>query len=104
MIHPNNSTTKDVRGVFIIDPNNKVRAISFYPMEVGRSIDEIKRMVIALQTVDANVVLTPANWQPGNDVLIPYSKSGDKGTDKVTSSDDPSLYEVAWYMVFKKTM
>ena len=89
MIHPNNSSTKDVRGVFIIDPDNKVRAISFYPMEVGRSIDEIMRMVIALQTVDANVVLTPANWQPGNDVLIPYSKSGEKGTDKVTRSDDP---------------
>ena len=102
MIHPSTSTTKDVRGVFIIDPDNKVRAISFNPMEVGRNMEEIKRLVAALQTTDQNVVLTPANWNPGDDVMIPYSKPGDKGDKKVTRSDDPSLYDVAWYMTFKK--
>lgn len=102
MLHENTSTTKDVRGVFIIDPQNKVRAISFNPMEVGRNIEDLKRIVIALQTVDANVVLTPANWEPGDDVLIPYAHSGEKKNKKVVAKNDPGLYEVAWYMVFKK--
>jgi peroxiredoxin (alkyl hydroperoxide reductase subunit C) len=102
MIHPNSNSTIDVRGVFIIDPDNKVRSILFNPMQVGRNIDEIKRMVIALQATDKDVVLTPANWKPGDDVLIPYVKAGDEGSSKVTSSADPNLYQVAWYMTFKK--
>lgn len=102
MLHENTSTSKDVRGVFIIDPDNKVRAISFNPMEVGRNMEDIKRIVMALQTVDANVVLTPANWEPGEDVLVPYSHSGDKKNKNVVAKNDPGLYEVAWYMTFKK--
>ena len=102
MIHPSSNTTKDVRGVFIIDPDNKIRSISFNPMEVGRNFDEIKRTVIALQTIKNSAVLTPANWQPGGDVLIPYLKSEDDSNTKVASKNDPKLYEVAWYMVFKK--
>lgn len=102
MIHSSVNSNADVRGVFIIDPANKIRAVLFYPMEVGRNIDEIKRMVIALQTVSDDKVLTPANWQPGGDVLIPYVKSEDKGNKKVTNQNDPNLYKVAWYMTFKK--
>jgi peroxiredoxin (alkyl hydroperoxide reductase subunit C) len=102
MIHPNTNTTEDVRGVFIIGPKNKVRAILFYPMQVGRNIDEIKRLVIALQTISNDVVLTPADWQPGGDVLLPYVKSEDKGNSKVTSQNNPNIYQVAWYMTFKK--
>ena len=102
MIHPNTSTTKDVRGVFIIDPDNKVRTIAFYPMEVGRNMEEIKRMVIALQTVDKEVVVTPANWNPGDDVMVPYTKGSNKGDNNVTMTDDPSVYHVAWYMTFKR--
>jgi peroxiredoxin 2/4 len=102
MIHPSTNNTTDVRGVFIIDPSNKVRYVSFNPMQVGRNIDEIKRMVIALQTTDKEVVLTPANWNPGDDVLVPYVKAGDEGSSKVVSDKDPNLYQVAWYMTFKK--
>jgi peroxiredoxin (alkyl hydroperoxide reductase subunit C) len=103
MLHPNASTTKDVRGVFIIDPNNIVRAISFHPMEVGRNIEDIKRTIIALQTVESEVVNTPANWQPGDDVLIPYTKGEQRDDAKVAYKNDPDIYEVAWYMVFKKS-
>jgi len=77
MINPTVDSRHAVRGVFIIDPDNKIRSISFYPNEVGRNIDEIKRAVIALQTSDKNTVLTPANWVLGKDVLLPYPKSVD---------------------------
>jgi len=73
MLHYPSSTKKDIRGVFIIDPENKVRLINFYPMQIGRDMNEIKRAIIAMQTSDKNNVLTPANWKPGDDVLIPYA-------------------------------
>lgn len=102
MVHPSVNTTEYVRGVFIIDPDNKVRAITFNPMEVGRNIEEIKRTIIALQTSDSEMVFTPANWEPGDDVLIPFVKSGDDGNSKVAKKDDENLYQVAWYMTMKK--
>ncbi len=101
MIHPSNPTTEYVRGDFIIDPDNKVRAISFSPMQVGRNIEDIKRTVIALQTTESSAVMTPADWQPGEDVLVPYVKSDKKGDPKVANKDDQDLYQIAWYMVFK---
>jgi peroxiredoxin 2/4 len=101
MIQPNTSSTKDVRGVFIVDPKNKIRAIIFYPMNVGRNLAEIERTIAALQTADKQTVLTPANWQPGDDVLIPYVKSGSEA-DKLASNDSPDYYQVSWYMRFKK--
>jgi len=102
MIHPSNHTTEYVRGVFIIDPDNKVRALSFSPMQVGRNIDDIKRTIVALQTAEDNHVYTPANWQPGGDVIVPYVKSGDEGGSMVANQDDPSVYQVSWYMTMKK--
>jgi len=72
MLHEPTSTVRDVRGVFIIDPNNIVRSINFYPMQVGRNFMEIERTVEALQTADKDQVLTPANWNDGDDVLVPY--------------------------------
>ena len=72
MLHPMASTSKDVRGVFIIDSENVVRSINFYPMEVGRNMQEIVRIVEALQKTDSEQVLTPANWNEGDDVLVPY--------------------------------
>lgn len=77
MIHSPTSTNKDIRGVFIIDPNNMVRSINFYPMAIGRNMEEIKRIVVALQTSDQQMVYTPANWEKGDDVLIhqfPYTQ------------------------------
>lgn len=72
MLHEPVSSTEDVRGVFIIDDKNKVRSINFYPMQVGRNMKEIVRIIEALQTVDADKVLTPANWQAGDDLIVPY--------------------------------
>lgn len=72
MLHEPTSTTEDVRGVFIIDDKNIVRSINFYPMQVGRNMNELIRIVEALQTVDADKVLTPANWQAGDDLIVPY--------------------------------
>ena len=73
MIHNTSNTTEDVRGVFIIDRNNKVRAIFYYPMEVGRNLDEIERTVLALQTHDRESVIIPANWRPGRRRFAPLS-------------------------------
>ena len=72
MLHETASTNKDIRGVFIIDGDNIVRSINFYPMQVGRNMDEVIRIVEALQTTDQQQVLTPANWNKGDDVLVPY--------------------------------
>lgn len=97
MVHPSSSSTKDVRGVFIIDPKNTIRAIFFYPMNIGRNMDEIKRTIIALQTADKKNVLMPAGWQPGGDVLLPYIKyTADQ--EELAKKDDPDLYKVTWYM------
>lgn len=72
MIHAPVSTNRDIRGVFIIDSNNIIRSVNFYPMEVGRNMEEIKRIIFALKTTDETKVLTPANWNLGDDVMIPY--------------------------------
>lgn len=70
MIQPNASDTKAVRAVFFIDPEAKVRAILYYPLTNGRNFQEIKRLLIALQTTDEHHVSTPADWQPGDDVVV----------------------------------
>lgn len=72
MLHEPVSTTKDIRGVFIIDEHNVVRSINFYPMQVGRNMEEIVRIVEALQTTEKAKVFTPANWEDGDDVIVPY--------------------------------
>ena len=101
MIHPNTSATRDVRGVFIIDPNNKIRAIFFYPMNIGRNLGEIERTLVALQIADSQQVLVPANWIPGGDVLIPNDKATGK-TQAVTIGDEAAYYSPTWYMLFRK--
>lgn len=101
MIHSYSSTTRDIRGVFIIDPNEKIRAIFFYPMNVGRNMEEIKRTLIALQTAEQKNILTPANWKPGDAVLIPAPKTEDDA-DRLSAKKDPDLQELAWYMWLKK--
>ncbi len=69
MIHPNESETQTVRSVFIIGPDGKLRASFFYPIANGRSFNEIKRILIALQTTDEKDVATPADWQPGKPTI-----------------------------------
>ncbi len=101
MLHKPVSTTKDIRGVFIIDNENTVRSINFYPMQVGRNMNEIVRIVEALQTTDNAKVLTPANWTMGEDVMVPFYPY-----TKAQLAADPSLkddyYNVGNRMWFKK--
>ena len=94
MVHEHRLTTKDVRGVFIIDSDNIIRALQFYPMEVGRNMHEIKRSIIALQTSDKNDVFTPANWEPGNDVLLYAPDKKDLA--------HPDVYQLSWFLTYKK--
>jgi peroxiredoxin (alkyl hydroperoxide reductase subunit C) len=64
-----------VRAVFVIDPKSKIRAIIYYPLSTGRNMQKIKRLIIVLQKNDAENVATPANWQPGEYVIIPAPSS-----------------------------
>jgi peroxiredoxin (alkyl hydroperoxide reductase subunit C) len=71
MIQPGASDTAAVRATFFIDPNGILRAMVYYPMSNGRSVDEFVRVLKALQTSDTHKVATPENWQPGQDVIVP---------------------------------
>jgi len=70
MIQPNEDTTKAVRAVFFIDPNGIIRTIIYYPLSLGRNFDELYRVLLALKTSDEFGVATPADWRPGDDVII----------------------------------
>jgi len=70
MIQPGESSTKAVRAVFVVDPEGKIRSVIYYPLSLGRNFDELKRIVMALQTADAFGIATPADWRPGDDVII----------------------------------
>lgn len=101
MYNPSVKDIKDVRGVFIIDPENIVEAINFYPRNVGRNLEEIKRTVIALQTSKQEDVLTPVNWKPGDDVLMkhrPYSDAELKENPNISNS----YYMVGLQMWYKR--
>ena len=71
MIQPGESSTKAVRAVFFIDPRGIIRAMIYYPLSLGRNFDELYRVVVALQTADAFSVATPADWRPGDPVIVP---------------------------------
>lgn len=75
MLHQNTSSTATVRAVFVIDPKRVVRAIVYYPMSVGRNVDEIMRLLTALQTTEQFACATPVNWKPGEKVIVPPPKN-----------------------------
>jgi peroxiredoxin (alkyl hydroperoxide reductase subunit C) len=81
MIHPDQSETAAVRSVFIIDPANKIRLTMTYPMSVGRNFDEILRVIDSLQLSDRASIATPANWRPGDEVIIPPSINDEKARE-----------------------
>jgi peroxiredoxin (alkyl hydroperoxide reductase subunit C) len=99
MIHAASNSTKSVRGVFIVDPDNVIQAIYFYPMNVGRNTDELVRMVTALKTTAASKVMTPANWSAGSDVLIPFPPQTDPKNPNVAPE---GYYNLTWFMWYKK--
>ena len=71
MIHPGESGTKAVRAVFFIDPDAVIRAIIYYPLALGRTFDELRRVLVGLQTIDRFHVSLPADWRPGDEVVVP---------------------------------
>jgi peroxiredoxin (alkyl hydroperoxide reductase subunit C) len=75
MIHPGAADTQAVRATFFIDPEGKLRAMVYYPMSNGRSINEFVRLLQAMQTSDANKIATPEGWTPGCDVIVPPPKT-----------------------------
>lgn len=101
MVQPNVSSTQAVRAVFIIDPKSKVRAIMYYPSTTGRNFQEIKRMVVAMQTSEAFGVATPADWKIGDDVIVPPPSSCGVIKEKM-QKPDPSVKCHDWFMCFKK--
>lgn len=101
MIHPHATDTKTVRAVFIIDPNAKIRTILYYPPSVGRNFSEIRRALVALQTTDKYHVSTPANWVPGNDVVV-SSPATTAEMDARMRRADKNQDVQAWFLTFKK--
>lgn len=87
MIQPGESNTKAVRAVFVVDPKGKIRTIIYYPLSLGRNFDELKRVIIALQTADAFEVATPADWQPGDDLIVPPAGSCGTAKERVEGKD-----------------
>lgn len=101
MIQPGQSNTQAVRAVFVIDPQSKIRCILYYPLTTGRNFDEIKRIILALQKADKDGVATPANWRPGDDVIVPTA--GSCGTAKERMEDSTGEIRcIDWFMCFKK--
>jgi len=101
MIQPNASTTQAVRAVFIIDDKAKVRAVLYYPLSNGRNMQEIKRLVLAMQKSDEEQIATPANWQPGDDVIIPPPGSCGTAKERIESAEE-GKYCLDWFMCFRK--
>ena len=86
MLQPSASTTQAVRAVFIIDPKAVVRAILYYPLTNGRNVNEILRLLVAIQTSDEYKVATPANWRVGEDVIIPPPGSCGSAQERVDNA------------------
>lgn len=94
LIHPGASETATVRAVFVIDDKGVIRALIYYPMSLGRNIDEVLRVVDALQTADTNACATPANWKPGDKVVVPPPQTLADAEARAKSEE----YEVTdWY-------
>lgn len=99
MLQPGESETAAVRAVFFIDPNGKIRLIMYYPLNVGRNMDEIKRVLIALQTADKYKVAMPLDWRPGQKVIVPPPK-----TIAEMQEREASDYEMVDFYLAKKSI
>ncbi len=100
MMMPGESSTKAVRAVFFIDPKGIIRAVIYYPLSLGRNFDELYRVIIGLQTADAFSVALPADWQPGDDVIVPPAGSCGVAKQRMESNDEMHCYD--WFFCTKK--
>ncbi|HPB17083.1 MAG TPA: peroxiredoxin [Clostridia bacterium] len=101
MVQPGQSNTQAVRAVFVIDPKGKVRTILYYTLSMGRNFDEIKRIIQALQKADADQCATPADWRPGDDVIVPTAGSCGTAKERMESKDE-NMYCLDWFLCFRK--
>lgn len=101
MIQPASSNTQAVRAVFVIDPEGLVRTILYYPLSTGRNFDEIKRIIQALQKADGDGVATPADWRPGDDVIVPTAGSCGVAKERMQTQGDDQ-YCLDWIMCFRR--
>jgi peroxiredoxin 2/4 len=99
MLQPGESETAAVRAVFFMDPNGKIRLIMYYPLNVGRNMDEIWRALKALQTSDEHKVAMPLNWKPGDKVIVPPPKTVEEMEDR-----EKSDYEMTDFYLAKKQL
>lgn len=101
MIQPGESNTKAVRAVFFIDPKGIIRAMIYYPLSLGRNFDEIKRALIAMQTADKHNIATPADWRPGDDVIVPTAGSCGVAANRMDhNKEDMTCYD--WFFCTQK--
>ena len=96
------SATHTVRSVIIVDPEGTIRAILYYPQEVGRNMDEILRLIDALQTADKYKVATPANWRPGDPVIIPPPTTQEEAEKRLQEAAQQGYECIDWYFCKKK--
>ncbi len=101
MLQPGESTTKAVRAVFFVDPKGIIRAIIYYPLSLGRNFDELYRVIIALQAADEFGIATPADWYPGDDVIISPAGSCNAAQDRVDGKEE-GLDCKDWFFCTKK--
>ncbi len=99
MVQPGESETKAVRAVFFIDPKGIIRTIIYYPLSLGRNFDELYRVVVALQAADEFGVAMPADWRPGDDVIVPTAGSCGVAKERMESKDDIKCYD--WFFCTK---
>ncbi|MGV1006828.1 MAG: peroxiredoxin [Candidatus Nanopelagicales bacterium] len=88
MIMPGEDSTKAVRAVFVVDPKGIIRTVIYYPLSLGRNFDELLRVVKALQTADHYDVATPADWRPGDPVIVPPAGSCGTAKDRMDANDE----------------
>ena len=99
IIQPSESNTKAVRAVFFIDPKGIIRTIIYYPLSLGRNFDELYRVLLALQTADAFSVATPADWRPGDEVIVPPAGSCGVAKQRMEGKEDMKCYD--WFFCTK---
>ena len=100
MIQPGESNTKAVRAVFFIDPKGIIRTIIYYPLSLGRNFDELYRVLIGLQVADKYSVALPADWRPGDDVIVPTAGSCGVAKERMENKEDMHCYD--WFFCTKK--
>ncbi|MBN2610641.1 MAG: peroxiredoxin [Bacteroidales bacterium] len=100
MMMPGESNTKAVRAVFVVDPKGIIRTIIYYPLSLGRNFDELYRVVVALQTADEFSVATPADWRPGDEVIVPTAGSCGVAKERMESKGDIKCYD--WFFCTKQ--